>query len=398
MKDVVGDRWSAARCAGFRFAFLYVVLLYLPPFGLVLDQIVPWVGAHVFGIEDIASHSDGTASGDRLFDWVHSFCRLVVALLGAAVWCIVARRGALDERLRAGLRVGMRYVLAFTMLQYGFFKLSLLQFPAPDTTRLLQTYGESSPMGLLWTFMGYSPAYVIFGGFAEVLGGALLLSRRTTMLGALVVVGVMSNVVMLNLCYDVPMKIMSTHLLLLALLIVVPDARRLADVFLFHRPPAQVALRRPFSTERRRRAWVVAKGLVVALIFAITAGQSYVMWRMTNDDAGRRATTYEVEVFAKDGAVIPPLEGDPVRWRRLEVTPDDGISVVLMDGTTRRYATEPDDRAEAFTLTVIDGDHAVLAGTFDGAALELHLRRIDDREFTLTSRGFHWVNEGSFVR
>ena len=38
-------------------------------------------------------------------------------------------------------------------------------------------------MGLLWTFMGHSPAYSAFTGAAEALAGALLLFRRTTLLG-----------------------------------------------------------------------------------------------------------------------------------------------------------------------------------------------------------------------
>jgi hypothetical protein len=39
--------------------------------------------------------------------------------------------------------------------------------------RLLKPYGESSPMGLLWTFMGYSTGYNLFTGGAEALGGLL---------------------------------------------------------------------------------------------------------------------------------------------------------------------------------------------------------------------------------
>lgn len=57
-------------------------------------------------------------------------------------------------------------------------------------------------MGLLWNFIGASAAYTIFTGVAEVLGGLLLVARRTALLGALVCIGVMSNVVLLNFSYD----------------------------------------------------------------------------------------------------------------------------------------------------------------------------------------------------
>lgn len=47
---------------------------------------------------------------------------------------------------------------ATAMVAYGMFKISPSQFPAPGLSRLVQPYGDSSPMGLLWTFMGVSMA------------------------------------------------------------------------------------------------------------------------------------------------------------------------------------------------------------------------------------------------
>ena len=47
----------------------------------------------------------------------------------------------------------------------------------------------------------------------EVLGALLLLFRRTTALGAAVLAVVLVNVVMMNFCYDVPVKINGVHYL-----------------------------------------------------------------------------------------------------------------------------------------------------------------------------------------
>src|ERR1039458_10512050 len=57
--------------------------------------------------------------------------------------------------------------------------------------------------------------------------------RRT--LAILLTFGVMSNVLMLNFCYDVPRKIYSTHLVLMALFLLLPDVRRLIDFFIRNR-------------------------------------------------------------------------------------------------------------------------------------------------------------------
>ena len=64
------------------------------------------------------------------------------------------------------------------------------------------------------------------------MGGTLRYFRRTTTLGALIVAFVMTNVVMLNFCYDVPVKLFSLHILAFALFLVAPDAKRLVTFFL----------------------------------------------------------------------------------------------------------------------------------------------------------------------
>ena len=113
------------------------------------------------------------------------------------------------------------------MISYGAVKVIKSQFPDPSLARLMQTYGDSSPMGLLWTFMGASKSYNIFTGGVECLGGFLLFIPRLTTLGALVSIGALANIFMLNMSYDVPVKLYSFHLLLMAVVLAAPDLRRL---------------------------------------------------------------------------------------------------------------------------------------------------------------------------
>ena len=132
------------------------------------------------------------------------------------------------------------------MITYGSVKVIKSQFPNPTLDRLLQPFGDASPMGLLWTFMGASESYNIFTGAGEMLGGLLLTTRRTTLLGALVCFGVMSHVAMLNFSYDVPVKLFSMHLLAMALFLMAPDLGRLARMFVLNRP-VEPAVFRPLS-------------------------------------------------------------------------------------------------------------------------------------------------------
>src|SRR5580693_3760934 len=119
-------------------------------------------------------------------------------------------------------------------------------------------------MGVLWASIGASPAYEIFAGCAETLAGVLLIFPRTTMLGALVCVADMTQVFMLNMTYDVPVKLFSFHLLLMAMFLLAPDFWRLADFFFRER--AAAASRR-LALFRSRRANRIA--LVVQIVYGI---------------------------------------------------------------------------------------------------------------------------------
>src|SRR5262249_15637843 len=155
------------------------------------------------------------------------------------------------------------FCLGTAMVGYGAFKLIASQFPAPTLDRLMQTYGESSPMGLLWTFMGASETYTMFVGSAEMIAGILLFPRKTSTLGALMSIGVLSNVVALNFSYDVPVKLYSSHLLAMAIFVLLPDARRVANFFILNRPTEVVTMEPLFHRTDWQRGALVFGSLFV---------------------------------------------------------------------------------------------------------------------------------------
>ncbi len=90
-------------------------------------------------------------------------------------------------------------------------------------------------MNVVRTFMGTSRTYTNFSGWMEVIAALLLIWRRTATLGGLVAAGVMTNVLMLNLCYDVPVKQYSAHLLLMSIFVSLHDWRALFDLLIRNR-------------------------------------------------------------------------------------------------------------------------------------------------------------------
>lgn len=163
-------------------------------------HLIPWL-AQPFLHKPVTVFTNG--SGDTTYDYLVVAFTFLLSLIGCTSWSILDRHRQHYPRLQYWLTALVRYYLAFTMLNYGMVKVIKLQFPFPGIHRLLEPYGESSPMGLAWTFMGYSRGYNYFAGFAEVLSGLLLLNRRTTTFGALVACTVSANIMAmtsLNAC------------------------------------------------------------------------------------------------------------------------------------------------------------------------------------------------------
>ena len=417
--------WSALRRIGFRFAFVVGALLVFPfPLGVIpwtdrldtaLEKPLEWGTQWLTGVLGVpAPYAGPNGSGDRAFDYVQLLLIALLAVLATIVWSVIDRRRRSYARLATGAWVVLRYYVAWAMLSYGIMKVLKLQFYDVSPGVLHQRIGDTPPMRLLWTFMGYSLPYTVFAGLAETLGGALLLWRRTTTLGSLVVIAVMTNVVMLNLSYDVPAKLFSAQLLIMACMIALPDVRRLVGAVL-GRAAAEVPPR-PRGSPRRERARVIAKLMLVALMVL----RLYLRYsgRPSHDDHLHGLYgTWVVDSFVIDGVEHPPLTTDPVRWESWSASPR-YMQIWLMNGTFEgRYDAERgwydikvDAAARTIAVTLDDDkqtketwnydrpapDHLVIDCVHRGKSLHvlLHL----EPEGMLVTRGFHWINEMPFNR
>jgi hypothetical protein len=395
----------------FPFSYLPVLSFVAGPYIQVWNWLVPWAGSRVFGLS-ITVLPNG--SGDTTYNYVQAFCQLQLAAVGTLMWTALDSRRTNYPKLHAWLRALVRFYLATTLIWYGSIKVIQSQFPAPPLWRFLQPYGESSPMGLLWTFMGMSTAYNLFTGLGEMVAGLLLTMRRTTLLGALISLGVMSHVAMLNFSYDVPVKLWSTQLLLLAFFLIVPDLARLASFFVLHRSVDPVDLPRLFDSTKAHRAALTVRTVWIFLFLVGSLAKA----AMDRAEYAERATSlqlygiWEVDEFELDGKPRPPLLTDSLRWRRIIFEYPETLTVLPMSGAREDQSLSLDAEKKTLVLTKPDdpkwrcefiyaqpqSDRLTIEGTFDGKKLRAALRRVDESSFLLTSRGFHWINEYPFNR
>lgn len=427
-------QWSPVRRVAFRFGFIAAALFVFPfPLGALpktdwlaqllgepLEWLVGWVATAMLGLE--APSTRTTGSGDTTFAYVMHLVIAILAALGAAIWTALDRRRTAYPRLAAAATVVLRYYLATTLLAYAFAK--LFQFPPPGPGRLDQRVGDMSPMGLLWTFMGASRPYALFAGFAEALGGLLLLWRRTHVAGALVAMGAMANVVALNLCYDVPVKLFSTQLLAIAAVIFAPHARRVIGAILGRAAPEVPP--RPQRAPRVERARRIVKVLLLAgLLSALSLQIGGALRRIParNELHG----VWVIDRYVEDGRERPPLLTDAGRWHKVYFS-QLGVAVRPMDdGPTMRLAAKVDPARHAIDISDRDTDKnagrdagkdadqlapgetwrytlsregalpaLVLDGTLRGKPFHAELHREPDP--LLVTRGFHWINEVPFNR
>lgn len=425
------EHWSLALRIAFRFCVAYFTLFGLsnqilgglfvipkvniPELSALwpLRHITFWTAAHIFRIKRGLVYT-GSGSGDKTFDWVLAFCLLVIASVITLVWSILDRRRANYMTFHKWFRLALRFALASEMFLYGIDKVIPLQMPFPLLTRLLEPYGNFSPMAVLWSSVGASRSYEIFTGCAETLGGILLLAPRTATLGALVCLADMIQVFTLNMTYDVPVKLFSFHLVLFLLFLLAPEGRRLANFFLTDRA---IAASRQLPLFRSARANRVAVALQVAFgLYLIGMGIYSGIGAWSRYGGGRPKSAlygiWNVEQMSVDGQIHPPLLTDQARWRRVVFDfptftqfqrPDDtftGFGSSISDTDKTLTLTKPADKNWKATFTFVRSapDQLVLDGAMDGHKIQLKLKLQDRDKFTLVNRGFHWINEYPFQR
>jgi uncharacterized membrane protein YphA (DoxX/SURF4 family) len=411
--------WGLARRVGFRFAVVVGALVVFPfPISAIpkadalaswlrtpMEWGASWLAQRVLGLPDPASAFNG--SGDRTLDYVQLLLIVILGAIATILWSVVDRKRQSYPRLAAGAHVALRYVLGFAMLSYGFSKILRMQFSDLTPYDLEMRVGDTSPMGMVWRFMGYSAPYTIFAGLAEAIGGAMLLWRRTATIGALVLIPVMTNVVLLNFCYDVPVKLYSTELLIMAIMIAAPSARRLIGAAL-GRATAEVPPRHRMSrrSERARRIAAVTMMALFAIRLYVRFSGRAELFRPVELQGG-----WVVDTFTADGVEHPPLTTDDDRWSSCRFSPG-GIGITMMTGRLAGPGFGPDGHADARTHTIAvtlgedkhelwsyaqpAPDRLVIDGMYLGKSLHVTLHRRPAG--LLVTRGFRWINEVPFNR
>ena len=419
----VAAPWGVGKRVTFRFFAVYLVLYHLNPvlgvFSQSLQQTVyrwplrsldGWLAINVFGLDPAVLRLGWGGNTDMPLHYIHVLVLLVFAAVATVAWSVFDRHRLHYQPLHAWVRLLVRYSLASSLLWYGFSKVFVGQM-APAwmyLERLVEPFGDMSPAGLLWAFVGYSAPYQIFGGLAEVFAGLLLLFRRTTTLGALVAIGVLLNVDMLNFSYQVDVKLASVNMLLSAVFLAAPDLAKLTRFFVLNQrvdPPD--ASDPVVENQWSRIALLTFKAVFVFLILYGSLSSAYrnALFR-PQPNQPVLSGLYDVETFILNGYEHPPLITDSARWRHVIIGDSPTVMrVQMMDASFRRYTTEYDKEGRTISLILgndkekkyvlecsrPDRDRVIMEGTLGDDALTVRMKRIDPWSFSLLNSPFKWT-------
>lgn len=417
------ENWSSGKKILFRFACLYILLYTLPEpydavpgisvigdyYDSIWNALGVWFGSSILSIEEHIN-TEFTGSGDRLIDYIHLLIYVLFTIAGTIIWSVADRHRKNYNKLVYWIRLHLRYYLFATLFAYGIVKVIKTQFPFPDMWRFLQPFGEASPMGLAWTFMGFSKSYTVFAGLMEIFAAVLFLFRRTTTLGALVSLGVMTNVVVMNFSYDIPVKLFSMHLVLFSLILILFDGKRLLYAFILNRKAEPVEFHKIFIDKTHRYAIYVVKILFIANIVIGSTSSTWQRYQHIGPDREKPHLygLWEVQSFAKDGLIRPPLITDDERWRYLIMEHRGRANIIRMDDDLQWYNAQTDTTQQTLHLTRgaeiyefefdMKDSSLWLEGEKDGESLVIELNRYDIENFLLLSRGFNWIQEFPYNR
>lgn len=414
--------WSTAKRFVFRFLFLYLGLyalttqvagsLALPGQGFhglgllwPLREVTLGVAEHAFGLAPPLVY-DGN-SRDTAFHWVQVSWMVVLAAISTAVWSLLDRQRSEYVQLYSGLRLFLRLGLAAQMIEYGMTKVIPVQFPEPSLVTLVTPTANVPLQGMLWTAIGAAPGYQMFTGWAELLAGVLLLFPRTAAAGALIALADLSQVFALNMNYDIGVKQLSFHLILISLFVLAADARRLAWFFL-GRPVNPLAQEGLPETPQARRMMFVMQVVLGVYLLGMQANANRLSWHAVGGGSPKPALygIWDVAELSIDGAVRPARLNDYDRqWRRVLFDEPARMVFQRVDDSFARYGVSVDITAKTLLLTKGESanwrstftferpeeDRLFLEGEMDGLAIQMKLQRVEFDTLRVLNSSFRWL-------
>jgi hypothetical protein len=417
-------KWNLLKKFLFRFLFIYF-LFYCFPFPLdgfdilapvarpyydLIDWMIPIAGDKLFHLHAHVSFPTFDKVDDSFYGLVFIYLNLIVSFLGALSWGFFDRNGMINERLNEWLKLYLRFFLAAYLFGYGFVKVFPSQFEAITASRLAMPVGDQSPMLLAWNFMGYSTTMMKVNGWAEAIAGLLLLFRRTSTLGAILSIAVFSFIVMMDFSFNVFVRLLSSHLLVISTYLVLCDRRRLLNVFVLNKPTNAVLYIPLINNTLRRKIFeALLSVLAICLVYSsFTKGlDAYRSFGQTVPHVPLYGI-YKTDYFVRNKDTIPASAVDSLRWEQLVMDGgswNQSCSIAFSNDKRSYYDVEADTikrtlnvrskkdttKKYMFNYFLPDTIHIFFRGRWSDDSIRVLMSKYDLNNYLLHRERFKWI-------
>lgn len=415
----------------FRFFFLYFLFTIAPwtwlKLGPGISKVIDYINAPIrwltFEFNDWFLHVrdklnlEGYGSGDTSYAWAEFYTIIILAFVIATFWSLFDKNEK-SKVLEYWLHNMIRYNIIFVSFWYGIVKLFALQMPFPNLSQMATPLGDLLPMRFSWMFIGYSEPYQFFSGLMECMVGMLLLYRRTIPLGLIIGFGVFLNVFVLNLCYDIPVKLYSMQIVICCLFLLIIDCRKYINFFILNKATVPTTgYNYRFTKRWQRIGRIVLKSVFICLAIGYTLYDSYNWYHEANppEKSIIPKGVYNIVVFKKNNTLTAIDVTDSLSWKDI-IFDRKGLGSIKTadtvfnkrygrgyftyetnkDKNTIAFKKNYDDSVNLFTMKykLAGKDKMVLEGQFKNDTVYYELIR-NRKNFPLEERQFHWISEAN---
>lgn len=293
------------------------------------------------------------------------------------------------------------YYLSLHLLKYGFDKISMGQFYAPETNILYTPLGYLDKDILFWSTMGISPIFNIFLGLSQGLAGILLLFKKTRFFGFIVAAVILVNIVAINFGFDISVKLFSLFLLFLALIGLGSYASVIKDVFI---RISAFSITNTSLKKRNRFSYHFLKSLIVLLIFSEIFYQNFesIFYKDDKIEASDLNGAYSVQEL-----IINGIPSDNTEIERVFIHRDGYLIFQDTNDRMSDYKLEMHELNNQMVLTDYDLKKIIIEYQYSlrDSSLFLDFSK-DDQRYNLTAKmldfkslpifndDFHWTVDG----
>ena len=359
--------WKGYELLLFRFFFVYFIIQALPLDWKYYKNIfqINWAALPYSDIFNLTRYAPKFLPGaDSFYNWAIA---AVIALIVFVIWTLSDQHKKEYNLLSYWLRVLVRYRLAIGVIGYGFIKLFPLQAPLPSLSSLNTHYGDLSNWKIFSISLGIVPGYESFLGLVEIAAGVLLFFRKTSIIGAFIVILFTGNVFLSNLAYEGGEHIYSLYLVSLALFLLSFEVIRLYTLFGLEKPVSPNRYKALFRARWQRIGRLTIKGLFIFFFIFLYGFKTYSGARTDPyqypKTAGMKnaAGLYDVSEFRINNRLLPYSATDPVRWKDVVFENWATVSIRSNQPVSPEHVTTEEmvknDEARKYELSGSSGRH-----------------------------------------